>query len=202
MLYLYGASGHAKVILEIAEQNGHVIGGLIDANPAITSLMGHSVTSTLPPDDYAGNVYFISIGDNAIRKRLATSPELVGKFFEILVHPQSLVSPSVDLGQGTVVMAGAVINADTHIGAHCIINSLSSVDHDCVLEDYVHVAPGAHLAGGVTVGEGTIIGVGASVIPGIRIGRDCKIGAGAVIIRDVPDGATVVGNPGAVLKIG
>ncbi len=200
MLYLYGASGHAKVLLEIAEMNGHVIGGLVDANPAITALLGHPVTQSMPAEDYAGNTFVISIGNNQIRRRIAESPELAGKYFEILVHPHSVISPAADLGEGTVVMAGAVINPSVRVGRHCIINTMASVDHDCELEDYVHISPGSALAGSVHVGEGTHIGIGASVIPGIRIGRWCTVGAGAVVIRDVPDGATVVGNPARLLK--
>ena len=200
MLYLYGASGHAKVILEIADLNGHVIGGLIDVNPDITELMGHPVMQTMPADNYEGNTFFISIGDNTIRKRLAESPELSGKFFEILAHPQSVISPSVEIGDGTVVMAGAVINASTSVGRHCIINTNASVDHDCVLGDYVHISPGAALAGDVHVGQGTHIGIGACVIQGVRIGRNCTIGAGTVVIRNVPDGAKLVGNPGRIVE--
>lgn len=200
MLYLYGASGHAKVILEIAQMQGFVIGGLVDADPAKTSLMNFKVSTIMPNDDYDGNTFVVSIGNNQLRKKVAESAELSQAFFEILIHSAASISPSVEIGNGTVVMAGAVVNADTQIGKHCIINTNASVDHDCVLGDYVHISPGAALAGGVTVGEGTHIGIGASVIQGIKIGRWCTIGAGTVIIRDVPDGATVVGNPGRIIK--
>ncbi len=98
-------------------------------------------------------------------------------------------------------MAGVSVNVHTKIGNHCIINTNASIDHDCVLEDFVHVSPNAALAGDVRVGEGTHIGIRACVIQGLRIGKWCVVGAGAVIIRDVPDHATVVGNPGRVVKI-
>ncbi len=200
MLYLYGASGHAKVILEIAQLQGFVIGGLVDANPDIQSLMGFPVTTSIPTDDYDGNGYLISIGNNRTRQQVAQSAELSGKIFETLIHPFTSISASAQVGEGTVIMAGVAINAETRIGRHCIINTNASVDHDCVLGDYVHISPGVALAGDVQVGEGTHIGIGASVIQGARIGRWATIGAGAVIIRDVPDGATVVGNPGRVIK--
>lgn len=200
MLYLYGAGGHAKVILEIAEMQGFVIGGLVDADPNIQSLMGFPVTTSLPDDGYDGNGFVVSIGANRVRKQVAESTELQGRFFETLVHGNAVISPSASIAEGTVVMAGAVVNAEASIGRHCIINTGACVDHECVLEDYVHISPGAALAGGVHVGEGSHIGTGASIIPGIRIGRWCTIGAGAVIIRDVPDGATVIGNPGRIVE--
>jgi acetyltransferase EpsM len=86
------------------------------------------------------------------------------------------------------------------IGKHCIINTNSSVDHDCIIEDFVHLSPNVALAGAVLVGEGTHIGIGACIIQGIKIGKWCTIGAGSVIIRDIPDGSTVVGNPGRIIK--
>lgn len=121
--------------------------------------------------------------------------------FPSVVHPRANVSKRLasPIGEGTVIMPGATINSCASIGRHCIINTNASVDHDCVLEDFVHISPGVSLAGNVSVGEGTHIGIGASVIQGIKIGSHCTIGAGAVIIRDVPDGAKVVGNPGRVI---
>lgn len=198
MIYLYGASGHAKVVIEIAEQNGHTIGGLIDANPAITSLLGYAVSTQLPEDDYAGNMFLISIGSNRIRKRIAQ--ELASVHFETLVHHQATISQRAIINEGTMVMAGVSINCEASIGKHCIINTNASIDHDCSIADFVHISPNAALAGNVTIGEGTHIGIGACVIQGIKIGKWCTIGAGAVIIHDVPDGATVVGNPGRIIK--
>lgn len=199
MLYLYGASGHAKVVIEIAEQNGFAIGGLIDANPAIKSLCNYPVSTELPAASFEGQGFVITIGNNKIRKRLAG--ELDGKCFETLVHNRASLSSRTVIGDGTVIMAGVSINADASIGKHCIVNTNASVDHDCVISDFVHISPNVALAGDVHVGEGTHVGIGACVIQGVRVGHWCTIGAGAVIIRDVPDGATVVGNPGRVIKI-
>src|SRR5690554_2418282 len=119
MLYLYGASGHAKVILEIAQLQGFVIGGLIDANPDIKSLMGFPVTTNMPTDDYDGNAFLISIGNNRTRQKVAESAELYGKIFETLIHPFTAISASSEIGEGTVIMAGAVVNAESQIGRHC-----------------------------------------------------------------------------------
>lgn len=194
-LYLYGASGHGKVVAEIAEAVGVTIAGFIDANPAITTLLDYSVTTKLPAGNHS---YVISIGNNRIRKKLAGE---LGDCFATLIHPAAVISSRATLGHGSVVMGGSTINSSTQIGKHGIINTNASIDHDCHIGDFVHISPNVALAGNVLVGEGTHIGIGACVIQGVRIGRWCTIGAGAVIIRDVPDGATIVGNPGRIIKV-
>ncbi|MCG8386779.1 MAG: acetyltransferase, partial [Cytophagales bacterium] len=98
------------------------------------------------------------------------------------------------------IMPGTVVNAGTVIGEHAIINTSASVDHDCVIEDFVHIAPNSTLCGNVQVGEGTLFGAGAVAIPGVKIGKNCTVGAGAVVVNDVPAGATVVGNPAKIIK--
>lgn len=197
MIYLYGASGHGKVVLEIAEVLGIPIAGLIDANPLIRSLLDYPVTTDLPDDMTAPLI--LSIGSNRIRKKLAY--ELKGRCFKSLIHPGANISKRSAIRDGSVIMAGVAVNSGASVGEHCIINTNASVDHDCNIADFVHISPNVALAGDVTIGEGTHVGIGASVIQGINIGKWCTIGAGAVIIRDVPDGATVVGNPGRVIKI-
>lgn len=199
MVYLVGASGHAKVIIEILEELDIKIGGLQDSNPRLTSLLGYVVYETLPPLFNANeDLILIAIGNNEIRKRIVSSQDYR---YGVAIHPNANHSKRAIIGEGTIVMAGTSINSSCKIGTHVIINTNASIDHDCVLDDYVHVSPNAALAGNVYVGEGTHIGIGACVIQGIKIGKWCTIGAGAVIIKDVPDGTTVVGNPGRVIKI-
>lgn len=199
MVYLIGASGHAKVIIEILEKGGIYIGGLLDANTSIKTLLDHDVHQEMPdffnPDD---DEIIIAIGDNFIRHKLG---RLLPYKYTSAIHPQTNISKRAKIGIGTVIMAGVSINSDVTIGEHSIINTNASIDHDCVLGNYVHISPNVALAGAVKVGEGTHIGIGACVIQGITIGKWCTIGAGAVIIKDVPDGATVVGNPGRVIKV-
>ena len=117
-------------------------------------------------DGYA----FIAVGDNASRKREALLAAAAGYKFPVLIHPSAVVDKSAKIGEGTVIMALAVVQPDSVIGKHCILNTSCSVDHDCVLEDYVHIGPGAHLCGGVKVGEGTLCGVGSRAVPGAVIG--------------------------------
>ncbi len=195
-LFIYGASGHAKVVIEIAERLAYAIGGLVDADPTIEGLLGYPVNTPFVKD--VDDKWIIGIGNNSIRRRVA---EQENRIYATLCHPSANISLRAQIGEGTVVMAGVTMNSGVRMGAHCIINTNASIDHDCRIEDYVHVSPNVALAGDVHVGQGTHIGIGACVIQGIKIGKWCTIGAGAVVIRDVPDGATVVGNPGKIIKV-
>lgn len=195
-MILIGASGHAKVILDILERNNREIKCLVDANPNIKQLCGYKVEHDVD-FDFTNQQAILSIGSNAIRKKLA---EHLPCNFVIGIHPQSVLDSTVSVKEGTVIMAGVVINRDTQVGKHTIINTSSSIDHDCVIEDYAHISPNATLCGTVHVGEGTQIGAGAVVSPNIKIGKWAVIGAGAVVIRDIPDFAVVVGNPGKIIK--
>ncbi len=192
-MYLYGASGHAKVIIDILRANGIAVTALVDDNPNIDELCGIEVLHNrvdLSP-------VIISIGANHIREHIAQ--KLSGPF-ATAAHPSAIVSAQASIGQGTVVMQGAVVQSEAKIGNHCIINTSSSVDHECQIEDYVHISPGATLCGNVTVGRGSWIGAGATVIPGIQIGRWATVGAGATVVRDVPDYAVVAGVPAKIIK--
>lgn len=195
-MYLYGASGHGKVIAEIAEESKILVSAFIDLDKSKSNLLEYEVIHEIPQTAIE---VVISIGNNKIRKKIVS--ENTHFSYKTLMHPNSSISKRCKIDKGTVVMAGVSVNSEAQIGRHCIINTNASIDHDCSIQDFVHISPNAALAGNVTVGEGTHIGIGASVIQGIKIGKWCTIGAGAVIINDVPDGATVVGNPGKIIKI-
>jgi sugar O-acyltransferase (sialic acid O-acetyltransferase NeuD family) len=197
MIYLYGASGHAKVIIEIFELRRLKIFGLIDDNHQIKSFLNYPVQNDASILAHNESELIISIGDNATRKKIA---EKLAVKFTKAIHVFANISQRAEIGDGTVIMAGAIINSLVRIGKHVIINTNSSIDHDCVIGDYAHISPNAALAGNVVVGEGSHIGIGACVIQGITIGKWATVGAGAVIINDVPDYAIVVGNPGKIIK--
>ncbi len=197
-MYLYGASGHCKVIINIIKAlNVNSIKGIFDDNPKFETIFGIPVISTSAFKTITGKQLIISIGNNKIRKRLSES---FSANYLTAVHPRSIVASQVTIGDGTVVMAGAIINPDVKVGMHCIINTGAVVEHDCLIEDFVHISPNVSLAGDVIVGEGSHVGIGTSVIQGITIGKWATIGAGSVIIKDVPDYAVVVGNPGRIIK--
>lgn len=193
--YLFGASGHGKVIVDIASSIGMDINAFIDNDTKKSECYGLPVLNAVPEKD---GEFVISIGNNEIRKKIAET--IRNKSFITLVHSETVISPSVKINNGTVIMAGVVINAETVIGKHCIINTNASIDHECCIEDFVHISPNAALAGNIMIGEGTHVGIGASIIQGINIGKWCTIGAGAVIIKDVPDYSVIVGNPGRIIK--
>lgn len=197
--YIYGASGHSKVIIEIIEKAGGSIEGLYDDDPEKKLLFNYEVTNEKSILELADANWIIGIGDNTIRKKIADNNLLN---YTIAVNISANISRRIKIGNGTVIMPGVSINSSSIIGSHAIINTNASVDHDCIIENFVHVSPNATLCGGVTVGEGTHIGAGAVIIPGITIGKWVQVGAGAVIIHDVPDFATVVGNPGRIIKVG
>lgn len=196
-LIIIGAGGHAKVVLSTALGNAMSVRGFLDDNPALSSkrIAGYSVlgdTSFLLAECHDWAVF--GLGQNAVRKKIAEHTQAFTQW-KTLVHPSAYVHPSVELGEGTVVFAGAVIQPDVKIGKHCIVNTGATVDHDCVIEDYVHLAPGVHLAGGVHIGEGSFLGIGSLALIGINIGNWVTVGAGGVVIKDVSTGKTVMGVP-------
>lgn len=195
-MFLYGASGHAKVIIDILEACGMTVEGLIDDNREKNELSGYPVFHEWQTDK---SPLIISIGDNRIRRMIA---ERVEADFGVAVHPSAIVSRRCTLGAGTVVMQGAIIQSDAEIGKHCIINTGASVDHECRIGDFVHISPHCTLCGNVTVGEGSWIGAGSVIIPGVKVGKWSVIGAGSVVTKDIPDGVLAVGNWCRVVKSG
>ena len=192
-MYLYGASGHAKVIMDILKANGIDIDGLVDDNPKLKELLGYPVYH----QQLGLSPMIVSIGNNTIRKKIV---ERLSVEFGQAIHPTAIISSTAMIEEGTVVMQGAIIQACAKIGKHCIINTGASVDHECVIEDYVHISPHATLCGNVKVGEGSWVAAGTIVLPGIKIGKWSVIGAGSVVSKDVPDGVLAVGNRCKVIK--
>lgn len=194
-LVIIGASGHGKVVADIARRTGYDAISFLDDNEALTECGGYAVVGKSSRYvDYDCDV-IVAIGNPKIRERIQKDVEIAGKNVPILVHPNASIAENVDIGSGTVVVAGAVINPGTRIGRGCIINTGASVDHDCEVADFVHVAVGAHVAGEVKIGERTWIGAGSTVSNNIRICADCMIGAGAVAVKDIGKSGTYVGVP-------
>lgn len=201
-LIVFGAGGHAKVVIDLVErQREYDIAGLAEDNPARkgSSFFGYPILGTradlralLAPGLHHA---IVAVGDNAARAAIAAELAQQGWSFASAVHPQACVGRGVNLGPGCVVMAGCVINADARLGAHVIVNTAATVDHDCRIGDAVHLAPGCHLCGGVSVGAHSLLGVGSSVTPGVKIGSAVLVAAGATVIRDVADGAKISASP-------
>lgn len=187
-MVLYGASGHAKVIIDILKAQGGEISRIFDDFSIETSLNGIVISKPVLTNE----PIIICIGDNNIRKQIVGKK--ISERYGIAIHPSAIVSPFAEIGEGTVVMQGAIIQAGAKIGKHCIINTGATVDHDCIIKDFAHISPGANLCGNVCVGEGAQIGVGASVVPGIKIGDWTLICAGSVVVSDIPSKCVATGN--------
>jgi len=207
-ILVYGASGHAKVVIDIVEHaDVHQIAFLVDDDPQIKGtrffdypvLGGMSDLDAWLLDNRSPDA-IVAIGNNATRSRIAASLRQKGLTLASAVHPAACIGRSVAIGSGTVVMSGCAINSDTTIGDDTIINTGSTVDHDCMVGDGVHIAPGCHLCGDVTVGARSFVGAGSTVIPGVRIGADVVIGAGSTVLHDVADGARLAGSPARPLE--
>lgn len=192
-LAIIGASGHGKVIADIARRIGYSEIVFFDDDESIHECGGYPVVGKSSEAGTIDADVTVGIGNADIRKRIQESvPE---QKLVTLIHPDAVVAEDVVVGEGTVVMAGAVINPGVRIGKGCIINTCSSVDHDCEVGDYVHISVGSHLCGTVSVGSGTWIGAGATVSNNISICSDCMIGAGAVIVKNIDLAGTYMGVP-------
>ena len=192
-LAIIGASGHGKVVADIARKNGYKEIVFLDDDDSIHECGGYPV---IGKSSEAGTIdadVIIGIGNAGVRKQI--QEPIPDEKLVTLIHPDAVIAEDVVIGKGTVVMAGAVINPGVRIGKGCIINTCSSVDHDCVVGDYVHIAVGSHLCGTVSVGDGTWIGAGATVSNNVSICSDCMIGAGAVVVNDIQKSGTYVGVP-------
>ena len=196
-MVFYGASGHATVVVEAWISSGGKVTAIFDDNEKIKELLHFHVDGKYDHSKYPNELVFLSIGSNSVRKRLATRLQ---RSFGKIIHPDTSISPSASLEEGSVVMAQVALNAQSKIGKHVILNTSSSIDHECAIDDFVHISPGVTLCGGVRVGEGTHLGAGSTVIQNITIGRWAVIGAGSLILENVPDYAVVVGVPGKVVR--
>ena len=191
---ILGAGGHAAVIADILYKSGCSLKGFLDDAVAVgTDVLGSKVIGKIDNcRDYSECLFIIGIGENHIRKRIAGKYSLeYGK----AIHPSAIIGQQVEIGCGTVIMGGCVINSRTVIGKNCIVNTRASVDHDNKLGDFVHISPGAVLGGTVFVEDGTHIGIGACVKNNICICNDVIVGAGALVVKNINDPGTYVGVP-------
>ncbi len=187
-LTIIGASGHGRVVADIAKLNGYDVIEFLDDDENLKFCGSYPVVGNTRKET-EGSV-FVAIGNAEIRKKLSKD-----KIVVTMIHPDAVVADGVEIGEGTVVMAGAVINPGASIGKGCIINTCSSVDHDCIVGDYVHVSVGAHLCGTVSVGNNTWIGAGSTVSNNVSICGNCMIGAGAVVVQNIEEEGTYIGVP-------
>ena len=188
-LYIYGASGHGKVVADVARSAGY---------DEIVFLDDNSEMKFCP--DLPKFPVIIAIGDNQTRANLQT--KVLDAGFEVvsLVHKTAIISPSAVIGKGVVIMPSVVVNTDAVVGDGAILNSACVIEHDCVIGKFAHISPNSALAGGVEVGKFTHIGIGSSVIQKVKIGANTTIGAGSAVINDIDDNCVAVGTPAKIIK--
>ncbi len=201
---IMGASGHCKVVADLALLNGYDEIVFIDKNPEIDMLGEYPVADEDTDLDYYLEHHYdfvVGIGDAKIRKKVQESLEEMGADIVSLIHPAATVAYDVQIGAGTVVMAGAVINPSTVIGKGCIINTSASVDHDNVIGDYCHISVGAHTAGNVNMGDNCWLGIGGIVSNNIDICADTFICAGGVVVKNITKPGKYAGIPARIVPI-
>lgn len=197
-LIIIGASGHGKVAADISlkMKKWESIAFLDDDDSIKVSIglkvIGKTADAFLYKDEAD---FFIAIGNNITRKMIQEKLEEAGINVVSLIHPSAVIGCDVEIGSGTIVMAGAVINSSSRIGKGCIINTSSSLDHDNMINEYVHISPGSRTAGNVSIGEGTWLGIGSVVSNNISICSNCKVGAGAVVVKNITEPGIYIGVP-------
>ena len=191
-----GASGHGKVVADIIRCAGDEVAGFLDDNKkSLNNFIGYPVLGSVTEyEKFLESYFVVAIGNAEIRQKIAD--RLQGVKWYTAIHPSAVISQiDVEIGEGTVVMANAVVNSGVSIGKHCIINSGAVVEHDNIIEDFVHISVGVKLAGTVHIGKRSWIGIGAVISNNISVCPDCMIGAGGVVVQDVSESGIFVGVP-------
>jgi sugar O-acyltransferase (sialic acid O-acetyltransferase NeuD family) len=205
-IFVYGASGHGKVVADILLARGVGVAGFVDDNaqPGSAEVLGLVVLgggNWLAEQAKSRPVAVaLGIGDNFARQEVAN--RCIAGQIQLLtaVHPFTSVAPSARIGPGVVVMAGAVINPDAKIGTGAIVNTGAIVEHDCQVGDFAHLSPNAAMGGCARLGSLSWLGIGATIIHGVTVGSGAIVGAGAVVVRDIPDAVLAVGVPARIQR--
>lgn len=196
-IILIGAGEHARVVLDSLQKSTREVVALFDPKYDGKIFMGVPVFAEYEGARFLDALAILAVGSNATRKKLKSQ---IKHPFTTAVDSSAIISQHVTLGEGSMILHGAILQQGTSIGNHVILNTGSRIDHDCKIADYAHIAPGTILCGRITVGEGTLLGAGSTIIPGITIGAWCIVGAGSVVTKDLPDYAVAVGNPARIIK--
>lgn len=197
-LIIIGASGHGKVVADIAiKMNCWSCIEFLDDNENIKDCLGFKVIGSVSEVEFysEGADIFVAIGNNQIRGQISSRLESINLNLVSLIHPNAVIGKDVSINEGTVIMAGAVINSSTRIGRGCIINTSCCIDHDSLIDDFVHISPGANLAGSVTIGKSSWIGIGSTIINNVSICEDCIVGAGSLVLDSIKESGTYYGVP-------
>ncbi|GGW64382.1 sugar O-acyltransferase (sialic acid O-acetyltransferase NeuD family) [Winogradskyella epiphytica] len=208
-ILIYGASGHAKMIIDIVQKNNnYTIKGFIDSYKPIGKVIkGYKILGCLEQlpalvEELDINAVVVAVGDNFTRHRAYNKiKNLVPHVkFASIIHPSAILASDVKIEEGTVIMANVIINANAKVGKLCILNSASSLGHDSTMSDFSSLASRATIAGNVQIGFCSAICLSVTVIQNIKIGNNTVIGAGSLVIRSIGDLKLAFGNPIDVVK--
>jgi len=197
-MLIYGFGGHARVIWTALLALSQPVTAFFDDNQPVGEWNQVPVIGPYEHAIHRDSAILLAIGDNSIRRRLS---QVVTHSFGVVSHPSAIIDSSCTVGEGSMILHAAVLQLGVTVGTHTIVNSSASIDHDSHIGHFTHVAPGVTICGEVTIGSDTLVGAGAIVLPGVSIGDGVIVGAGTVVRDDVPDGATVVGNPAVRLDL-
>ena len=202
-IILLGYSGHGFVVAEALLKQGYGLIGYADSNkweknPYDIPFLGDERSANF---DWSSQIFYaLGVGDNKTRSKIAHRVVVNGGRLVSIIHPEASISKDMQLGDGSFIARNAAVNPLVKVGSNVILNTSCIIDHECIIEDNVHIAPGAVLTGNVKVGKDAFVGANCIVKEGVRIGEGSIIGAGSVIIKDVDPGKIVVGNPGKYLR--
>jgi len=205
VILIIGAGGHGQVVADIFRTlcPAGDLGFLDDdrRHHGLSYVETPVIGGVNRVHDVAHDAVVVALGDNAVRARVFATLAAAGEQFATAMHPRSIVARDVEIGDGSMISAGAIVNTGSTIGRNVIVNTGATVDHHTVVGDHVHIAPGVHMGGDVRIGEGALVGIGAVVLPRVTIGAWSTVGAGAVVTRDVLPGTTVIGIPARAVAV-
>lgn len=201
---IFGASGHANVIIDIIEKQNkyHIFGIFVDTpGMAGTEILGYPVLGKIS-EFYGSTKGIIAVGDNYNRRLLANKIQSIDNHFEFVtaIHPSAIIGRDVHIGDGTVIAPGAILNTNVKIGEHCIVNTKASVGHDVTLGNFSTLAPGSTIGGNTIIGNLSTVSLGANVVHRTKIGDNTVIGAGATVVKEIPDGVVAYGTPAQIIR--
>ncbi len=200
-IYIIGAGGHGQVVADAILKEGFSVRGFFDDGiPAGKIVEGIPVLGEIALAKKISGKFVIAIGDNKIRKDIASFLNFPDEKYFTVIHPSAVIGKGVEIGAGSMIIGGVVINVCSVIGRHTIINTSASIDHHSLIRDFVHFAPGSHTGGNVVVEEGVFVGLGSSLIHNVKIGKWAVIGAGAVVINNISPYSVSVGVPARIIR--
>ena len=194
---IYGGGSHSRVVISILEKKDIQVAGIFDSENNIKTTLKIPFLGNYNAQINLKCKLVVAIGDNYIREKIS---RIIKHPIGTIIDPDAIISEEVSIGEGSQIITSSTINVGTKIGKHCIINTNSSIDHDCKIYDFVHIAPGVTICGGVSVGKSTLVGAGTTILPNVNVGKNVLIGAGSLVNKDVPDNSKVFGSPAKIIE--